>query len=74
MLSAVKEQIENGKKLIAGWAEEKPWITEEETKGATDKVRGLLPGQFICCFSCMLGLDEFDGCRFVSLGKAVTKH
>lgn len=34
----MKEQIENGEKLIAGWPEEKPWITEEEAKGATDKV------------------------------------
>lgn len=38
VLGAVKEQIENGEKLVAGWAETKPWITEEETKSATEKV------------------------------------
>eukprot|EP00775_Hariotina_reticulata_P013787 gene13787-13908_t len=38
VLSAVKEQLDVADKLIASWAEGKPWITEEETKGASEKV------------------------------------
>lgn len=38
VLAAVKEQLDIATNLTASWAEGKPWITEEETKGATDKV------------------------------------
>lgn len=42
VLTAVKERVEAAEKTIASWSEEKPWITEEETKTATEKVCWLL--------------------------------
>jgi hypothetical protein len=38
VLSAVKEQAEAADKLIASWADTKPWINENDTKAAADKV------------------------------------
>jgi len=42
VLTAVKERVEAAEKTIASWSEEKPWITEEETKSASEKVCCLL--------------------------------
>ncbi|WIA17622.1 hypothetical protein OEZ85_014432 [Tetradesmus obliquus] len=38
VLSAVKEQSEAAEKLIASWADTKPWINENDTKAAADKL------------------------------------
>lgn len=38
VLTAVKERVEAAEKTIASWSEEKPWITEEETKSASEKL------------------------------------
>jgi hypothetical protein len=38
VLAAVKEQSEAADKLIASWADTKPWINENDTKAASDKV------------------------------------
>jgi hypothetical protein len=38
VLAAVKEQSDAAEKLIASWADTKPWINENDTKAASDKV------------------------------------
>jgi len=38
VLAAVRERVEAAEKTIASWSEEKPWITEEETKTASEKL------------------------------------
>jgi hypothetical protein len=38
ILAGVKERLEAAEKTIAGWAEDKPWINENETKSAVEKV------------------------------------
>lgn len=39
VLEGVKGRIEAVEKTIATWSEEKPWINENETKSAVEKVR-----------------------------------
>jgi hypothetical protein len=48
VLSAVKEQTEAAEKLIASWADTKPWINENDTKAASDKVRALGRQRCLC--------------------------
>jgi hypothetical protein len=40
ILAGVRERLEAAEKTIAGWAEDKPWINENETKSAVEKVSG----------------------------------
>lgn len=42
VLAGVKERVEASDKTIASWAEEKPWIKEEDTKDVTEKVSSVL--------------------------------
>lgn len=39
ILADVRERLEAAEKTIASWAEDKPWINENETKSAVEKVR-----------------------------------
>jgi hypothetical protein len=41
VLAGVKERVEASDKTIASWAEDKPWIKEEDTKDVAEKVRGV---------------------------------
>eukprot|EP00882_Tetradesmus_deserticola_P024731 GHRQ01027046.1.p2 GENE.GHRQ01027046.1~~GHRQ01027046.1.p2 ORF type:complete len:179 (+),score=76.79 GHRQ01027046.1:286-822(+) len=40
VLAAVKEQSEAAEKLVASWAETKPWISDSDAKAASDKLEG----------------------------------
>lgn len=42
VLAGVKERLEASDKTIASWAEEKPWIKEEDIKDVTEKVSSVL--------------------------------
>lgn len=42
VLAGVKERLEASDKTIASWAEDKPWIKEEDTKDVAEKVSSML--------------------------------
>lgn len=39
VLAGVRERLEAADKTIASWAEDKPWINENDTKSVVEKVR-----------------------------------
>lgn len=38
VLASVQERVEAAEKTIASWAEDKPWINENDTKSVVEKV------------------------------------
>ena len=52
VLASVKEGVEAAEKTIASWAEDKPWINENDTNSAVEKVGPLKPGQGVGSILC----------------------